>query len=562
MTTSPPRRSQPPEWADANCRAVLEAAPDAMLVVNRAGEIVAANLQAEKLHGYSREHLIGSVVESLIPARLRDRHRQHREDFFANPQLQAMQGLEIFALRSDASEIPLDVNLRLLTIGTEIVAISASRDATERRRIDELKRAEAVLRETRESEERYRRIVETTNEGVWLLDSELHTSYVNRQMEEMLEYEPREMVGRSVFDFYFPEDFEHKTQVLKRRRQGVREQIEERLRRRDGAELWVRMAVSPMFKDSGEFDGTLAMVSDITERKRAEEAMRESEERLRLAAQAGQMYAFEWDVATDVMVRSSEYVNVLGASEPRTLTHQQAMEKVHPDDREKLVAAVDRHSLENPTVDVTYRVLLLGKSPIWVKSSGRAFFDGEGRMLRVIGMVADVTDQKLAEEALRSSEERLRLAQKAARIGTFERNILTGVNTWTPEMESMYGLPPGGFGQTRTAFENLVHPDDRAEVMKLVDEALKTGQPTHGEWRVVWPDESVHWIAGRWQVLMEESGEPSRVVGVDMDITERKLAEAALANVSRKLIEAQEYERTRFGRELHDDIGQRLAMLA
>jgi two-component system sensor histidine kinase/response regulator len=122
--------------------------------------------------------------------------------------------------------------------------ISAIRDATERRRIDELKRAEAVPRETRESEERYRRMVETTNEGVWLLDSELHTSYVNRQMEEMLGYEPREMVGRSVFDFYFPEDFEHKTQVLKRRQQGGREQIEERLRRRDGAELWVRMAVS------------------------------------------------------------------------------------------------------------------------------------------------------------------------------------------------------------------------------------------------------------------------------------------------------------------------------
>jgi PAS domain S-box-containing protein len=276
MTTSPPRRGQPPEWADANCRAVLEAAPDAMLVVNRAGEIVATNLQAQKFYGYSREHLIGSVVESLIPARLRDRHRQHREDLFANPETQAMRVLEIFAVRGDASEVPVDVSLSHLTIGTETFVISAIHDATERRRIDELKRAEAVLRETRESEELYRRMVETTNEGVWLLDSELHTSYVNRQMEEMLGYEPREMVGRSVFDFYFPEDFEHKTQVLKRRQQGVRDQIEERLRRRDGAELWVRMAVSPMFKDSGEFDGALAMVSDITERKRTEEAMRES----------------------------------------------------------------------------------------------------------------------------------------------------------------------------------------------------------------------------------------------------------------------------------------------
>jgi signal transduction histidine kinase len=127
------------------------------------------------------------------------------------------------------------------------------------------------------------------------------------------------------------------------------------------------------------------------------------------------MYAFEWDVATDVMVRSSEYVNVLGAGEPRTLAHQQAMEKVHPDDREKLVAAVDRHSPENPMVDVTYRVLLPGKSPIWVKSSGRAFFDGEGRMLRVIDMVADVTDQKLAEEALANASRKLIEAQEQGR---------------------------------------------------------------------------------------------------------------------------------------------------
>ena len=131
--------------------------------------------------------------------------------------------------------------------------------------------AEAAVRE---SESRYRIIVETTNEGVWLLDSGLCNSFVNQQMAEMLGYEPEEMVGRSVFDFYFPEDVEQKKQILKRRKEGVREQIEERVRRRDGSELWVRMAVIPMFKDNGEFDGALAMVSDITERKRAEESLR------------------------------------------------------------------------------------------------------------------------------------------------------------------------------------------------------------------------------------------------------------------------------------------------
>ena len=180
----------------------------------------------------------------------------------------------------------------------------------------------------------------------------------------------------------------------------------------------------------------------------------------------------------------------------------------------------------------------------------------------VIAMVEEITDKKTAEEALRASEERLRLAHQAARIGTFERNVRTGVLSWTPEMESMYGLPPGSFGQTQSAFEHLIHPDDRARVVELVNSALNTGQPATGEWRVLWPDGSIHWIAGRWQAFMDESGEPFRVVGVNMDVTERKQIEQALSEMSRKLLEAQEHERARIGRELHDDINQRLAMLA
>ena len=142
--------------------------------------------------------------------------------------------------------------------------LGVSLDITERRLAEEA---------VRESDSRYRRIVETTNEGVWLLDSNLHTSYVNRQMAEMIGYEPGEIIGRSVFNFYFPEDIGYKKRVLERRQQGAREQIEERLRRRDGSELWVRMAAIPVYKANGEFDGALAMVSDITERKRTEDAL-------------------------------------------------------------------------------------------------------------------------------------------------------------------------------------------------------------------------------------------------------------------------------------------------
>ena len=140
------------------------------------------------------------------------------------------------------------------------------------------------------------------------------------------------------------------------------------------------------------------------------------------------------------------------------------------------------------------------------------------------------------EQFLRASEERLRLAQRAARIGTFERDVRTGSVTSTTELELMYGLSPGEFdGTTIDFFEKLIHPEDRALVLRLSNQAMKTGEPTKAEWRVVWSDGSIHWIAGWWQVFMDASGEPSRVIGVNTDITDRKLAEEALSAMNRTL---------------------------
>ena len=180
----------------------------------------------------------------------------------------------------------------------------------------------------------------------------------------------------------------------------------------------------------------------------------------------------------------------------------------------------------------------------------------------VTSAIRDITERKRAEEALRISDERLRLAQWAAHIGTFDVDMRTGVDIWPPETEALYGLPPGRFGGTLTAFADLIHPQDRERISQLSQRAMKTGEPVEAEWRVVWPDGSLHWIAGRGQVLMDESSAPSRMLGVNMDITERKRAEEALSGMTRKLVQAQEQERARIARELHDDINQRLAMLA
>ena len=131
------------------------------------------------------------------------------------------------------------------------------------------------------------------------------------------------------------------------------------------------------------------------------------------------------------------------------------------------------------------------------------------------------------ENALRQSEERLLLAQQVARVGTFEWNIQTGVNRWTPELENLYGLPLGGFAGTQEAWEQLVFPRDRAAAVRRVQEAMEKGA-FEGEWRVVWPDGTLHWLFGRGSLFKNNAGKPLRLVGVNIDVTERKQAESVL----------------------------------
>jgi len=159
---------------------------------------------------------------------------------------------------------------------------------------------------------------------------------------------------------------------------------------------------------------------------------------------------------------------------------------------------------------------------------------------RLRAQLENQVSQRTAElrvtvERLRESEERFRFAQKAASIGTFDWNVEIGINTWTPGLEAMYGLPPGGFPGTQKAWEKLVHPDDRARAVQRVMESIETGAPVEEEWRVIWPDGSVHWIAGRWQVFKNAAGEPLHMMGVNIDVTDRKNMEEALRKSEERL---------------------------
>jgi PAS domain S-box-containing protein len=277
--------------------------------------------------------------------------------------------------------------------------------------ITERKRAEDAVRQ---SEEKYRRIVETTNEGIWLLNSNFDTSFVNRQMAEMLGYQPAEMLGRSVFDFFFPEDVGRKRRGLARRREMLSEHLDDRLRRKDGTELWVRMAAIPISKDNGDFDGSMAIVSDISSQRLAEEALRESEARFRLVANTAPMLIWMSDTSKLCTYFNHSWLAFTGRSMEQELGNGWT-EGVHPEDLQKCfdtyVQAFDAH--EKFTIE--YRLRRYDGEHRWVLDLGVPRFNQDGSFAGYIGSCVDVTDRKLAEEALSGVNSKLIEAQERER---------------------------------------------------------------------------------------------------------------------------------------------------
>ena len=175
-------------------------------------------------------------------------------------------------------------------------------------------------------------------------------------------------------------------------------------------------ALIPLRDSSGRIYRILGVARDISERVRSERALRESEERLRVALQAGRMYAYEWDVATDQVVRSEEYTTVLGlAAGEKSLSRQELAAKIHPADRDKFDASIASLTPGDPIAHASYRVLRSDGSVVWLDKIGRAYFDTEGKMVRMFGIVADITERKMAEDALSSVSRKLIEAQEKER---------------------------------------------------------------------------------------------------------------------------------------------------
>lgn len=356
--------------------------------------------------------------------------------------------------------------------------------------------------------------------------------YYSPQSEVIYGYSPKELIEKP--DLWrsrvLPEDWER---VISPAMQAVFQgqtqvTLEYRFCHRDESVRWLREVATAQWDDQQNAWIVITLVTDITDRKQLEQSLQASEARFRAIFEQAKLGIGLVTLEGNFFQVNPGLCNLLGYTEAelKKLTYQQI---THPDDLElnlvytqkMLTGQLTSYSLEKRYVRKDGQIK-------WVNLMASSILNEQGNLQYFLGIITDISDRKQADDALRESEERLRLALESAQMGYWDWNFITNEVIWSASLEQLMGLAPGTFDRRFETVAAMMHPDDRPRVFDAVNRSVETGEPYDIEFRFIKPDGTIRWAAGRGNVVRDATGQVVRMMGVDMDITDRKEAEMRL----------------------------------
>ena len=510
---------------EVTVRTLLESLAEGIVIIDGSGTILLVNATAERMFGYAREELIGKPHAVLVPERLRKVHEAHQGRYFEEPRIRPMgKLLDLAGLRRDGSEFPVEISLSFIETINGVLVMAFVSDITLR------KQYESRLRE---SEELFHTQVECVKDyAIFMLDADGCVLNWNAGAERLEGYREEEIIGQRFSSFYPEEERSSgrpEEQLERAQREGRVVADGWRLRK-DGSRFWADTVITALRFEDGNLRGFSTVMHDVTERKRAEDALRFSEERYRALYRDNPTMIATIDAGLTMLSVNPSCADQLGYTIDE-LEGQSVLKLFHEDDRPALAEQL-RLCLQNPEQVYRWQFRKVRKDGgmLWVEEIAQGVYDLNGA-LNVLVVCQDITDRKRAEDALLESEERFRATFNQAAVGM---GLMTPDGRWM-QINQRYCDIVGYTEEELQALtiRDITHPDDREESLKQFQLLMEGRIRNYSlEKRYVRKDGAVVWV--NITASMVANGEPRFAVGVVEDITSRKQAEEALVRAKKE----------------------------
>jgi PAS domain S-box-containing protein len=457
--------------SEARAVAMVETALDCVITIDARGRVLAFNPVAEKTFGYRCEYVVGKeMAELIIPPSLRERHRDGLARCFATGEGFILgRRVEMPAIRADGTEFPVELTVTRLPTDGPAIFTGYLRDITER------KQAEETLRK---SEDRLRNAIAAADVGTWRVDLRSGLDTRDASLNQILGLEACDstQLAEDFFSRVHPDDKPRADQAWRSMVEGEIEsyEVEVRIVRPDGEERWIRDRGAGIRDGDGKLRYVTGAAADITERRRAEEALRDRERRYELVLAGAEAAIWDWDVPAKRVVYSPRWKQLRGLSDDEVTDQEEEWSsRIHPEDRERVMAAVREHFERRTAVFAEeYRIWHKDRGWIWILDRGRAMTDASGRVIRMAGSETDITERKAAEEALREANRRK--DKFLATLSHELRNPLAPLRTGL-ELMRMVNDDPAKVQECRAIMERQVE-----HLIRLVDDLLDVSRITRG----------------------------------------------------------------------------------